>query len=240
MAKGVTDINNSNNQKSVSIDVIESHTLNITFTQYTTGPLFGITNRVTGYNPTASAQASFINATYPVADDGIIINVEPTTLRQWSLSGLFDCYDTSNFKMLLKAHGLGNSSGYTFDKVVGVVPYGDLYSSVGQPQGMIMGCVAQDKTLRSAILLVDGSPNATLAHELGHTYNLCHDTPESNWNWSQLLFNGCVNRNINGHYNGNNCDGTYCYIPNGTNLLVLHLFDAAMISGGNTTTNNPP
>lgn len=228
-----SDSDPSNNAKVVTVEVIEAHSLNVTFTRYVEGALGGITQDIPTYGTTAEGQRQLLHATFPVSDAQFQSTIQDNTVHRWTLDSKFDCLNTRMFQDLLKAYAVAQTDNYTYDKIVGIIP------ANGFVDNGTLGCVSQERTLRAAIVMTDKAGNHTLAHEVSHTYDVCHDANETHWNASRQIFNGCRNRNQNGTYSGYNCDGSFCYLPNSTSQMINQLFENASLSHGFSSHSSP-
>lgn len=229
----LTDPDSSNNNLSVSVDVIESRELDLFIQSYRRNSFFGssdYSNEVDfkRYYDSAEIYQNMIQSTFPISEENLNIEIlSVPVVQRTAFSERFDCKDEDVFTYLKKKANIADhpSEGYSFEKILGVVPNNSLYyTDEGGEEHPVAGCVSDSRVLRNVILIMAGANSEIAPHELAHSFDICHDASVENWGLSNSR---CANRNNSGEYNGHNCENNLCYLDADDSGLVMRLFPEA-------------
>ncbi len=220
----ITDSNQTNNVKTIQIDVEASRDFDIIFVP--------VDKKLGSYQENVVAYHSFIKSTYPVSDSGLSLGIK---------SRIFDSKNITNIQNTAQAKGLlkrlykeGRLSGST-DRVVGVVPSG-WFIEHGDPNTEGIAYFSPGHAIR-AVIVEEAIGGYVAAHELGHTLGLCDEYSASVWNSQDTILGTCPNGDKNssdGSLDSDCLDGiTGCDLT--TQRIVV---PSANHSAGNITMNN--
>ena len=173
------DSNPSNNVKNITINVVETKSMNITF-RPVDQQIFSDSNMIDMVN--------FINKTYPVSDSGLLIS-KGTSLNSLSI-------EHGNFTIISLLIRLSKGAILSGDikRVVGVLPRDWFGGFIG-----LQGTRGLAFDSLPGVLVEDFSVRYVAAHEVGHTFGFCEEYNSTAWNKQDGFFGGrCPNGDING------------------------------------------
>ncbi len=180
----VNEINYSD-ANSKSVDVMKTRNLSLTFVSV---------DNPYNFDSTPLDAMDFIYKTYPLKNNGIIYQINKTNI-----------YSTNSehnrlgiHKLLYRIHKSTYVSGKLPERSVGVLPVNWFYNNLGAQYATTVG---YSKPLyHNAILVQEDFGDFfdhVSAHELGHTYGLCDEYSEDDWNKQDGFFlNLCPNGDL--------------------------------------------
>jgi len=176
---------NYTDANSKSVDVVKTRNLTISFVS--------VDDPLT-FEDYSLDSIDFIDKVYPIKDNGIIYELNRTNIESTS----FEHNDLGIHKLLYRIHKSTYVAGKLPERSVGVVPANWFYNNLGTDYATTLG---YSKPLyHGAVLVQEFSGDFfdhTSAHELGHTYGLCDEYDESDWNRQDGFFlNLCPNGDL--------------------------------------------
>ena len=154
---------------SKSVNVVETRDLTLTFVAV---------NGPTEFESTALDSIDFIDKVYPLKDNGIISELNYTSIQSIAI-------EHNSLGLYLLLHRIHKSTliaGEKPERSVGVVPNGWFADNLNDPSAIGMSL----PLYHSAVLVEEDFGNNNFfdhisAHELGHTYGLCDEYNETEW-----------------------------------------------------------
>jgi hypothetical protein len=195
----ITDSNSSNNHFSTNLDVVETESLSVTFVKVDNeGSWFSNPDpNYIDYENNLEVHSNYLNRIYPLSDNNLNVDLSDEKVDFPLLYQ--ECFVVMNeFANHKAVQGLVNASD-NFSRIIGVTPPNFLGSN-----GRGGGCSNMGLSNLRFFAIVPENFFPSTAHEIAHTYDLCHDWSESAWNDDNNLLElknaSCRNRNNNDTY----------------------------------------
>jgi len=182
------------NSKEITVNIVETESLTLFYI-----PIDWINN----FDTAIIENSIFLNKTYPIADDNLIIRNTsilyiPSSFERTSLGSIILL---KNIYKKAKITGKGSEN-----RVIGVVPSG-WFAAQGRrdTRGISLS------PLYSSAIVIEDDIRHGVAHEVGHTYGLCDEYNETTWGEQDVPLHRCPNGDINDDNNlDSNCVSTGC------------------------------
>ena len=170
---------NYTDSNSKSVNVVQTRNFTLTFVSVD-GP--------TNFIDTAEDALNYINKLYPIKDDGVKYAINISNMESGSGQGV-------SYRLLSNIYKSTLIAGELPERAVGVVPDGWFSEKLGPGHENVKGYA---KLLYHKSILVEEDSNDfndyVSAHELGHTYGLCDEYNETDWDRQNGIFNNlCYN-----------------------------------------------
>jgi hypothetical protein len=157
----ISDPNLNNNNMTTTTDILDTKNLDLTFIPIDTP---------NDYNTIVQDSMNFINATYPISDDGIIYHLESAYHT--------GAYEQTHYTYLLFRISLFTKISKNIDRTVGVLPAGWFNSDTAG----ISHSIAGFGSIIPSVLIESIGYNQIAAHELGHSIaGFCEEYDANNW-----------------------------------------------------------
>lgn len=185
---------------SKSIDVIKTRNLTLTFVSVDEGH--------NNFEGTVEDALSYIKKTYPIKDGGIQYVSNKTGL----ISGPGSNGSISSYFLLSRVYKSTLIAGQLPERAIGIVPNNWFNENIPSPGFDVHGY--SKPYYHNAILVEEDFNNLydhVSAHELGHTYGLCDEYNETDWNkQNNELFGLITNLCPNGDLDNNEILDSIC------------------------------
>ncbi|HLC72229.1 MAG TPA: right-handed parallel beta-helix repeat-containing protein [Candidatus Nanoarchaeia archaeon] len=193
-----------NDTRSVSMNVVETRPLDLFFVQV---------NEVNSFGDSLLNNVNFIQRTYPVPNEGISTTTGARITIDVPTSSQDEIMWELRRKIMAQTFLSKDFTNKTYINAVGIVP-DNFLDNIGFG---VSGVNFIDKArIFADVILIEESNVNTLAHEVGHTFELCEEYDSQEW-ITQNSYKSCPN----GDLDNNNALDTVCLNNDGcpTNTL---------------------